>query len=79
MPAVTVENPLTLPRVVASAEAVARPVSAVTDTPSGCEGEGFPVRCAFAGIKHTYLDPFIMIDQMGEVDYAPGERKGLHR
>ena len=30
MPAVTVENPLTLPRVAASTEAVARPVLAVT-------------------------------------------------
>jgi redox-sensitive bicupin YhaK (pirin superfamily) len=23
-----------------------------------------------------YLDPFIMMDEMGEVDYAPGEPKG---
>ncbi|WP_369234528.1 pirin family protein [Streptomyces sp. R21] len=76
MPAVTVENPLTLPRVVASADAVARPVLAVTTAPSGFEGEGFPVRRAFAGINYKYLDPFIMMDQMGEVEYAPGEPKG---
>lgn len=76
MPAVTVENPLTLPRVAAPAEAVARPVLAVTTAPSGFEGEGFPVRRAFAGINYQYLDPFIMMDQMGEVEYAPGEPKG---
>lgn len=76
MPAVTVENPLTLPRVTASADAVARPVLTVTTAPSGFEGEGFPVRRAFAGINYRHLDPFIMMDQMGEVEYAPGEPKG---
>ncbi|MGW4031886.1 pirin family protein [Streptomyces sp. NPDC004838] len=76
MPAVTVENPLTLPRVSAAADAVSRPVLAVTTAPSGFEGEGFPVRRAFAGINYKYLDPFIMMDQMGEVEYAPGEPKG---
>ncbi|MDT0307123.1 pirin family protein [Streptomyces sp. DSM 44917] len=77
MPAITVENPLTLPRVPSpEAPAVPRPVRAVTTAPSGFEGEGFPVRRAFAGIHHRHLDPFIMMDQMGEVEYAPGEPKG---
>ncbi|MEV1019965.1 pirin family protein [Streptomyces sp. NPDC050264] len=76
MPAVTVENPLTLPRVAAPADAVARPVLTVTTAPGGFEGEGFPVRRAFAGINYRHLDPFIMMDQMGEVEYAPGEPKG---
>lgn len=76
MPAVTVENPLTLPKVAASGDAKARPVLTVTTAPSGFEGEGFPVRRAFAGINYKYLDPFIMMDQMGEVEYAPGEPKG---
>ncbi|MFH8567724.1 pirin family protein [Streptomyces sp. NPDC017993] len=76
MPAVTVENPLTLPRVAAPAEARTRPVLAVATAPSGFEGEGFPVRRAFAGIDYKHLDPFIMMDQMGEVDYQPGEPKG---
>ena len=40
------------------------------------EGEGFPVRRAFAGVALTDLDPFIHMDQMGEVDYGPGEPKG---
>ena len=78
MPAVTVDNPLTLPRVQAPdvAVTVARPVLAVTTSPRGFEGEGFPVRRAFAGVDTGYLDPFIHMDQMGEVEYAPGEPKG---
>jgi Pirin len=44
--------------------------------PSGLEGEGFPVRRAFAGVDLAALDPFVHMDQMGEVDYAPGEPKG---
>ncbi|MGW9208389.1 pirin family protein [Embleya sp. NPDC055664] len=77
MPAVTVANPLALPRLPEPAlDARPRPVLAVTTAPSGVEGEGFPVRRAFAGVNQTYLDPFIMMDQMGEVEYAPGEPKG---
>ncbi|OII69891.1 pirin family protein [Streptomyces sp. CC77] len=76
MPAVTVENPLTLPRVAAPLDAPARKVLAVTTAPAGFEGEGFPVRRAFAGIHYRHLDPFIMMDQMGEVEYQPGEPKG---
>ena len=76
MPAVTVENPLTLPRVAAPAQSRPRPVLSVSTAPSGFEGEGFPVRRAFAGVDYRHLDPFIMMDQMGEVEYAPGEPKG---
>jgi redox-sensitive bicupin YhaK (pirin superfamily) len=76
MPAVTVENPLTLPRVTTGPDAQVRPVLSVSTAPSGFEGEGFPVRRAFAGIDYRHLDPFIMMDQMGEVEYAPGEPKG---
>jgi hypothetical protein len=78
MPAVTIENPLTLPRIPQSDPAIdrPRPVRTVTTAPQGYEGEGFPVRRAFAGIDTTALDPFIHMDQMGEVEYAPGEPKG---
>ena len=73
----TVDNPLTLPRVPAAPPgAVERPVVAVTTAPRGFEGEGFPVRRAFAGVDQSRLDPFIHLDQMGEVEYAPGEPKG---
>ncbi len=53
-----------------------RPVATVTTAPRGVEGEGFPVRRAFAGLALSALDPFVHMDQMGEVDYAPGEPKG---
>src|SRR5688500_1552731 len=77
MPAVTVDNILTLPRIrVPEATAPSRPVLAVTTAPQGFEGEGFPVRRAFAGVDMAALDPFIHMDQMGEVEYAPGEPKG---
>jgi redox-sensitive bicupin YhaK (pirin superfamily) len=77
MPAVTVGNPITLPRVSAPAPpAVPRLVRSVTTAPSALEGEGFPVRRAFAGIDLRDLDPFLHLDQMGEVEYAPGEPKG---
>jgi quercetin 2,3-dioxygenase len=39
-------------------------------------GEGFPVRRAFAGVDLRALDPFVHMDQMGEVNYARGEPKG---
>ena len=78
MPAVTVENVLALPRVPTPDPVAARERSlrSVTTAPSGLEGEGFPVRRAFAGVSLAELDPFVHMDQMGEVDYAPGEPKG---
>ncbi|MBS9372171.1 pirin family protein [Rhodococcus sp. B50] len=77
MPAVTVDNVLALPRVEEpTPDALSRPVLSVTTAPRGFEGEGFPVRRAFAGIETKHLDPFIHMDQMGEVNYAPGEPKG---
>jgi redox-sensitive bicupin YhaK (pirin superfamily) len=78
VPAVSVDNLLVLPRVRRPDAAVLgeRPVRTVTTAPSGLEGEGFPVRRAFAGVPLSELDPFVHMDQMGEVEYAPGEPKG---
>src|SRR5437773_1234702 len=78
MPAVTVSDPLALPRIPEPdrATAVNRPVVSLTTAPSGFEGEGFPVRRAFHGVDLALLDPFVHMDQMGEVDYGPGEPKG---
>ncbi|HEX3947246.1 MAG TPA: pirin family protein [Acidimicrobiales bacterium] len=53
-----------------------RPVTQLTTAPQGLEGEGFPVRRAFAGVPLGDLDPFVHMDQMGEVEYGPGEPKG---
>ena len=77
MPAITVDDLTVLHRLPAvGLSDTERPVKQVIDAPSGYEGEGFPVRRAFAGVPVNELDPFIHLDQMGEVDYAPGEAKG---
>ena len=76
MPAVTGDY-LQLPRLDGpQRDAVERPVLKVTTAPTGLEGEGFPVHRAFAGVSHAVLDPFVHMDQMGAVQYAPGEPKG---
>ncbi len=77
MPAITVDDLTTLPRIAPDPRAsTPRPVVSLTSAPSGFEGEGFPVRRAFAGVDLAKLDPFVHMDQMGEVEYAPGEPKG---
>jgi redox-sensitive bicupin YhaK (pirin superfamily) len=77
MPAVTVDDLTVLPRLTGPGlgDAV-RPVVSLTTAPRGFEGEGFPVRRAFAGVDLRLLDPFVHMDEMGEVEYAPGEPKG---
>lgn len=76
MPAVTVEDVLVLPRITEPVAGVDRTVKSVTTAPRGFEGEGFPVRRAFAGLDLADLDPFLHMDQIGEIEYAPGEPKG---
>ncbi len=78
MPAITVDDITVLPRISAPdpVNVRQRTVRGVTTAPRGFEGDGFPVRRAFAGVDLADLDPFIHLDQMGEVEYAPGEPKG---
>lgn len=78
MPALTVENITALERIPVPDPLTSqpRPVLQVTTAPSALEGEGFPVRRAFAGVDLADIDPFVHMDQMGEVEYAPGEPKG---
>ena len=76
MPAVTADT-MTLPRIsTPSPEYRERRVKSITTAPQGHEGEGFPVRRAFYGVSLADLDPFIHMDQMGEINYAPYEPKG---
>lgn len=76
MPAVTADT-VTLPRIIAATLGdTERTVKSVTTGPRGFEGEGFPVVRAFAGVSKADLDPFVHMDQMGEVEYAPLEPKG---
>jgi redox-sensitive bicupin YhaK (pirin superfamily) len=78
MPAITVDDITVLPRIPDPDPTVARerPVRSLTVARTGLEGEGFPVRRAFSHVDLADLDPFVHMDQMGEVDYAPGEPKG---
>ena len=78
MPAVTIDDLSRVPKIpsIDRSHSAERPVTSLTTAPSGLEGEGFPVRRAFAGLSLRHLDPFVHMDQMGEVNYAPGEPKG---
>jgi redox-sensitive bicupin YhaK (pirin superfamily) len=78
MPALTVPDITVLPRIPEPDPITARqrPVRSLTTAPHGLEGEGFPVRRAFAGVDLGDIDPFVHMDQMGAVEYAPGEPKG---
>jgi redox-sensitive bicupin YhaK (pirin superfamily) len=78
MPAITVDDLTVLPRLLRPDPTTMREraVLGVTSAPRGFEGDGFPVRRAFHGVDLGQLDPFVHMDQMGEVEYAPGEPKG---
>jgi redox-sensitive bicupin YhaK (pirin superfamily) len=77
MPAVTTDNILALPRVARPDESTARyrPVKRIITAPRQTEGEGFVVRRPFPG-EFTDADPFLLLDHLGAVEYAPGEAKG---
>ena len=64
MPAITVRDITVLPRVVAEVNLRPKRIKSITTAPQGHEGEGFPVRRAFAGFEmagkgsryiHTFL------------------------
>ncbi len=78
MPALTVADPLSLPAVEVAEDTPVRfrKVQRLIDAIKTFEGEGFPVRRPFPGLERSAADPFILLDQMGEVQYAPGEAKG---
>ena len=76
MPAITAD-PLTLPRLPSLGPQLARrPVRRVVVARRFLEGEGFQVRRPFPGIDLSLADPFLLLDHLGAVEYAPGEAKG---
>jgi redox-sensitive bicupin YhaK (pirin superfamily) len=77
MPAVTAD-PLTLTRLprLPEQETAWRPVTRVITAGRHLEGEGFAVRRPFPGVDLPLADPFLLLDHMGAVEYAPGEAKG---
>jgi quercetin 2,3-dioxygenase len=79
MPAVTVENPLVLPRITRPdpQTSVARPVGQVVAAHHAVEGAGFEVWRPFPGGLDLHVtDPFLLLDQLGPVEYGPNEAKG---
>jgi hypothetical protein len=76
MPAITPADPTALSRISTPKDAVSRPVEGVFDAPTFLEGEGFQVRRATAALDLRLADPFLLLDHMGAVEYAPGEAKG---
>jgi len=76
MPAVTPTETQSL-RVIADAAGAVRPVEHVATAISSFEGAGFPVRRPFPGALDSSLtDPFLMLDQMGPIEYAPRRALG---
>jgi redox-sensitive bicupin YhaK (pirin superfamily) len=77
MPAVTADT-RTLARVPVLPEPSTdwRPVARVVTAKRHLEGEGFEVRRPFPGVDLSLADPFVLLDHMGAVEYAPGEAKG---
>jgi redox-sensitive bicupin YhaK (pirin superfamily) len=78
MPAITVDNPLVLPRLAAPApDAVDLPVARVVPAFHAVEGAGFEVWRPFpGGVDAHVADPFFLLDQLGPVEYAPNEAVG---
>jgi len=78
MPAVNLDDPSGLPRITLPEAGGGRERRAadVVDAPTMLEGAGFEVRRAFAQVDLRLVDPFILLDHLGAVEYAPGEAKG---
>ncbi len=78
MPAVFAENILVLPRITTPDPAIGRqrPVTGIVSAPTTLEGEGFQVRRPFPSVELRSADPFLLLDHLGAVEYAPGEAKG---
>lgn len=77
MPAITADT-LTLPRLrsLPEKETNWRGVGQVVTAGKFLEGEGFQVRRPFPGPDLALADPFLLLDHLGAVEYAPGEAKG---
>src|SRR4051812_38013547 len=56
----------------ANSRGIARKVRALKTT----EGEGFVVHRPFPTSVLTHVDPFLLLDEMGPMEVAPGEAKG---
>ena len=77
MPAVVPADRSVLPEL-ADATGEPRSVTAVVTAQRSFEGAGFPVHRPFPqpGAELGATDPFLMLDEMGPIEYGPGEAKG---
>jgi quercetin 2,3-dioxygenase len=78
MPAITVENPVALPRLPPiSAASLERSIREVVTAHHQREGAGFEVWRPFPGaLSMEAADPFLLLDQGGPTNYAPDEAVG---
>jgi quercetin 2,3-dioxygenase len=78
MPAITVENPLALPRLPRHVEAGALcHVARVVTAREQVEGAGFSIHRPFPGpVTMMQADPFLLLDQVGPQVNGPGETAG---
>ncbi|HZY99658.1 MAG TPA: pirin family protein [Candidatus Baltobacteraceae bacterium] len=78
MPAITVENPLVLPRLPPiGTEETARPILRVVTAHHQTEGAGFEIWRPFPGeLSMEEADPFLLLDQGGPKNYGPNETVG---
>ena len=53
-----------------------RTVRRVSTAHRQLEGGGFPVRRPFPSAELRHIDPFLMLDEMGPVDWPPGQALG---
>src|SRR5947209_12748651 len=53
-----------------------REATRITTAHRQSEGAGFVVRRPFPGAEVDSVDPFLLLDEMGPIDYAPGEAVG---
>jgi len=78
MPAITVDNPLVLPRIERPGDrSTDRAVLRTVAAQYAVEGAGFQVWRPFPGAVDLHTpDPFLLLDQLGPTFNAPGEAKG---
>jgi redox-sensitive bicupin YhaK (pirin superfamily) len=79
MPAVTVDNPLTLLQLpkLSSESSVPRPVELVVTAQGQMEGAGISIRRPFPGqLPLAAVDPFLLLDQAGPTLNGPKDTRG---
>ena len=54
-----------------------RPVERIFTAPRASDGDGVQLRRAFPGGALMDLDPFLLLDQMGPMEVAPGQARGF--